>query len=859
MSLFAAVAPTASLHAEGLENVALGKTYTIHPPLPASKAVELKLLTDGEGAAELINGGEGALQLSIRRPRQITVDLKEIAPISGLSVNVAAGNAESGKAFNVWPGRIDIYTSDDNKLYYHAGELVSLHDAENGSLPPFGVVAERKIGTTRLATSGRYVRLVFSYGREVLMDEIEIYRGDKSLLAAPRQGKKFRGITETADAFALVSIDPSQEKPQAEAENLRKTKELQGFVFKRRYLQDIDALLEQAGELPAARQGTITAELRALRAEALKAEPQGNRYGTLPHGALGEKILQQQSAIWNAQGREGLILWQSASGEYLPWMATPPIATPDVAPRLTVRLMQGEYRSISFNLTNASREAKTLEIDLRGLPGGDNPGYITLHPVAWTETPWRLAVAAALPPGEKGEGGGYKLRVPAGMTQVVSLTIKGPESAGAIAGQVDIREVTESHTEAWQATVPVDLAVSTISYPKSQSLGLGGFELASNDSLRRRYGVFQAMLPEFVKTLREHRVNEPWTTRTEFSFGKFDANHDYASPGDHPDTKHFLNWTKTLLPGSNRYHVALTVGTKDHRAVMQGCDHASDPEGFQKRINRWLGFWRKVVIEANLQPEQIYFKIIDEPGFNAAAPYIDDEVIRIWANAIRQSGTGFKVFLNPIHDSPWEVDPQLYESVDVICVKYSHMLREDQRYMPFYQARGKELSIYECYGAPAHLYDPYSYFRLQAWMAWKVGAKSMFFWNFSETSTGMGFMDSWNNGLNHWYYTPFFLAPDCVISSIHSEAMRDGVQDYEYLEMLRLAVAARGEGEETERGRILLEKAAERVLGGEILSEPRWSWPRKNSREEADKVRLEILDVLESLQGSAVGKAKAKL
>lgn len=830
------------------ENIALDRPCKIQPASASLDRRSPRLLTDGKQSGDPIWEQSETLKLRSSEPISITFDLKEIAPISGLSVSSAAGVATSGKDIIVWPGRIDIFTSDDNQSYFYAGELTSLNDSENEPLPPFGEYARRKIQTKELKTSGRYLKLVISYAREVYIDEVEIYKGDSSFLKLPRPPQKYSDDSEISKLVKLKAIDPSPKHvdPQGEAAMVGKMAEMNVFAIKRRYRQDIAVLLQKIGMLPPAEVANFRPRLLELKARIENEEVHSQPLNTLPAGPLGEAILQQQAAIWKASGTAPLTVWQSGLWDYLAWMQDPPKTS---APTLHAALMKGEYRSVSFNLTNASLEPKRLIVNLRGLPEGDNPDYIAFHPVAWTETAWRLPVASALPEIQKGKEG-YEVVIPAGLTQQIWLTFKGPKESGDFQGSIEISE-----TGMPLRSIPLGLKVYPLEFPAARSLHLGGFECASNATLRRRYGVFNETLVPFTKLLRKNFVDAPWATRTEFAFGTFNAKHEYATPEDQPEAAQFDNWVQNLWPGADRYMVALTVKTKDRTAVIQGCDFAKDPEGFEKRVANWLGYWRDHLKNLNVKPEQIYFKLIDEPGYNEAAPYIDDEVIRIWSDAIRKSNTGFRVFINPIYVSPWDASLPMLDNADVLCVKYSHLLKYGERYTNFYKERGKELSVYECYGAPGHLYDPYSYYRLQAWQAWEIGATSIFYWNFADTGAGEGFMDSWNTGLNQWYYTPLFLTPQSVTTSKQMEAIREGVEDYQYLHMLRAAIAtAKLAGRSPAliaEAEALLRDAPGVVIKTDALAEPRWAWPKKIDRNPADAMRLKILDTLVALEGAA--------
>ena len=97
-------------------------------------------------------------------------------------------------------------------------------------------------------------------------------------------------------------------------------------------------------------------------------------------------------------------------------------------------------------------------------------------------------------------------------------------------------------------------------------------------------------------------------------------------------------------------------------------------------------------------------------------------------------------------------------------------------------------------------------------------------------------------------YTPIFIDETSVIAAKEMEAIREGIEDFEYLVMLRAAVAdaeARGgTGSALDRARELLSNAASRVLEtgtGSIM------WRTERPRTEADTVRVEILEALAAL------------
>jgi hypothetical protein len=143
--------------------------------------------------------------------------------------------------------------------------------------------------------------------------------------------------------------------------------------------------------------------------------------------------------------------------------------------------------------------------------------------------------------------------------------------------------------------------------------------------------------------------------------------------------------------------------------------------------------------------------------------------------------------------------------------------------------------------------DPYAYHRLQAWSCWQYGASASYFWAFGDSGGG----SSWNEyAARGAAFVPFFLDATSVTPGKHMEALREGVEDFEYLVMLRNRIA---EGERTgarhqalERARKLLAEAPQRV--GHAPGANGFMWAEEKDRTLADKIRIEILEALNALR-----------
>jgi hypothetical protein len=195
-----------------------------------------------------------------------------------------------------------------------------------------------------------------------------------------------------------------------------------------------------------------------------------------------------------------------------------------------------------------------------------------------------------------------------------------------------------------------------------------------------------------------------------------------------------------------------------------------------------------------------------------------------------------------------KADPEMIAQCDVLCPNRQIFLGANDAYRAFYaqrRAAGTALEFYSCSG-PARLLDPYTYYRLQAWTCWKEGAVASYFWAFGDNAG----VSSWNEYLApRGTYTPIFLDKHSVTAAKELEACREGIEDYQYLLMLRdavdEAVKQGASGAAVESARKLLTDAPDRVLGP--ASGRRFRWDSDADRTVADQVRVEILEALAAL------------
>jgi hypothetical protein len=780
----------------------LGKPYTLDPRPNYSHCTDPddgKQLTDGQYTVGYFWTQPSTVGWTNARPVIITVDLGAVQPIRGVSYNTAAGVA--GVEF---PLALTILVSDDGKNFYVAGELVSL-SAKHGTPPRTGYAVHR-YRTEELKTHGRYVTfLVATSGPYCFVDEIEVYKGEADWLKLPLEGE---AISDAKAYFQAVEVRLAIERRiRDDAAAVREATEKANVAadVKREIVEELDAIVAQASSLPRVREENFRA--------------------VLPLNPLHERVFQAQARLWRAMKLAPLTVWQSGRWDPLRPTQPPPVgAGVSASPTVSVAMMLNEYRAGAFNVSNASERAVSLRLQIVGLPGGVNPSYVTVHEVAWTDTRNGTPVAAALPEAQR-DASGFMVTVPAGMTRQVWLTFHPTNvPSGVHKGNIVLS------ADGTTLKVPLTLHLYPLRFPDAPTLHVGGWDYTDTDS---HYEITPQNRAAVIAHLREHFVDSPWATAAVLTPGQYDAHGNMTAE---PDTTNFDRWVERWR-GARQYCVFAAVNRRFG-------DSKIGTPAFNKKVGAWIAFWARHAQKRGLQPQQLVLLLVDEPSQPG-----QDEIILAWARAIRAANTGVKIWEDPCHRDPSSANQEMMAACDVLCPNRVSFLRADENVRNYYvnqREQGRELAFYSCSG-PARWLDPYAYHRLQAWSCWLYGAKASYFWAFGDAGGG----SSWNEyAAPRAAYVPFFLDATTVTPGKHMEALREGVEDYEYLVMLRDRIAEAEKGgaknKALENAKRLLAEAAPRVCCAPGAND--FLWAQEKDRAVADRVRVEILEALVALR-----------
>lgn len=805
------------------QNIALGRPYVMQdaPNYPyCTDAGDATQLTDGQygNTTDVLWIQQGTVGWRSIIPVMVTIDLGSVQPISGASYSTAA-DASVGSE---WPSAIFILVSDDQKVWHEAGDLV-VHSLQAGRTP---IPAKTKgsifrFRSTDLKTRGRYVRfVVVPKGVFTFCDEMEVYRGPDSLLNQPVGGR--------------VIADPT--------------------------------LLARVAATNTGIRNRLNADLTAVRARLSVAHIDADKKAALSArlDAAGKKILDLPDAnpdtfrtIFPMNGVQGEIL--AINGALLRDSGLPTLSagkvgrydafSPLKAPRqsadqaaVSIEMMGNEVRADAFLLTNATEQPIQAKIRLVSLPGGPCPQWLKLSVVPWTDTSDGMPIAAALPI-TQGVNEAYPITLPAGLTSKIWLSV---DSSKLEAGEHNGQLLVES--ESGTLSLPFTLKVSAIRMGVPRlSLGMWDY---SNDGEHGRYG---RNTTAAIKMLRSNFVDTAWSTREVLPWPQaedFDASGNLIKP---LQTEGLDRWV-AQWPGARRYAVFANVPTYENpRNSFAGTAEGS-PE-FNARVASWAKALGEHMISLKLKPEQLALCLVDEPANSE-----QDQRVIVWARAIRAATPRPIIFEDPdtvpspANAERFKSESEYISLSDIVCpqfMPYHTGGTEAAEYYEKFRQAGHSLWFYQCMG-PVKTFSPQIYYRELAWHAFARNFVGIGFWSFFDKGN---MISCWNEyDTSRTPFVPTFLDPRGITSGLHWEAIREGVEDYEYLAMLKDAAGQTGDTKLQSEAMALL-RSADTALIRATPANNNWSenYAWKDDAPggfKPDAYRIQVLHLLEKLKAN---------
>jgi hypothetical protein len=491
-------------------------------------------------------------------------------------------------------------------------------------------------------------------------------------------------------------------------------------------------------------------------------------------------------------------------------------------PGLDITMMKGEVRADACLLTNASDRAMDVQIKI-DFPDSPHPAGLSVSAVPWTDTVQRMPVSAALPETAV-QNGAFVVSVPAGITNKIWFTVDSTDmNPGTYLGAVII-EAPEYHER-----LPFRIRVSPIAMGRPR-LSLGMWDYTDGPGA---YGVTEKNMQAAIALERSHGVDSPWAKASALPWPSATEFDEEGNLRTALSFAAFDEWVQRW-PDARNYLVFAAVGRSFAGAGI-------DAPEFAPRVGSWARALAQHMRDLKLDASQLGLLLVDEPSTDE-----QDATIVAWATAIKAGAPELTLFQDPCWVQPGQA--KLQEAItlaDIVCPQLAIFHSGGPSAIQYYEQRrdaGQRLWFYQCAG-PARVFDPSRYHRLTAWHAFRHGASGIGFWAFGDTGGGAS---SWNEYAGtRTAFTPAFIGVDQVTDGIHWQAVREGIEDYEYLSMLRDA-ASRTENSglraEAER---LLHEAPEAVIG---QYRPEWAWVPGIDRAQPDIYRLRVLALLERMQ-----------
>jgi hypothetical protein len=409
------------------------------------------------------------------------------------------------------------------------------------------------------------------------------------------------------------------------------------------------------------------------------------------------------------------------------------------------------------------------------------------------------------------------------MTRKVWLTVDGSRLApGTYHAALTFRTPRAS------TRIPFTVRVSRVTMGRPR-LSLGMWDYTNGAGA---YAITPQNRDAAIALMRSHFVDSPWATNAALPW-PVASDYDASGRLAHPlDFRALDEWIR-LWPDARHYYVSAGAGPGFAGAPV------NTPE-FATRLAAWGRAVGAHAISLGLAPQQLGLLLVDEPQHDE-----QNAIVAAWARVLAAAAPEIGLFENPIWPRPDQVSPSdALTLVNELCFHlgvYSRGGEPVARYFESRRAAGQRLWMYQTTG-PSRLLDPTTYYRLAGWYAFRAHAVGSAFWSFGDTGSAE---TSWNDysGTTNMAYAPVFIGRQGVTDSVHWQAVREGVEDYEYLAMLADSAGRTPNPAPSAQALALLSEA--------ITEVPKpytgwFDWDRDPKHARPDEYRLRMLTLLES-------------
>jgi len=724
------------------QNLALRKSYTLSPK------PNYYLCTDKSDAIQLTDGRTYGSQWTNKSTTgwqsaepavEIVIDLGKKSVINEVRIHTIGG----GFADVEFPEFVAVLLSDDGREFRLAGVVSSKNLANVRARGYRGASHSMSIGN--INASGRYVKLVIRpKWRYVFLDEVEVF------------GDSLSAVNNT--------------KLRSNLEVFNSSEELLSKVEDYLHLNEmVDATVKTVKESRAYLSGRLSENiLSELENLARKTYPSTNSlYSTDELPDIKRQVGKARAVIYKAAYEKPFVCLPANPMEMV---FEKNMVLRESTKEINIQMWQNEYESAAFNIVNCSDEVMTIGVSISPLlgPAGekiDSNKVFKVRRAVYVKGSTVGSIADALVLQEE------PFDLQPGELRQIWLTIYNPTfMAGIYKGQVGVWAKSEKAKNLPIETIPVTIEVQKHKFPENIALhtcNWAYYQVASS--------------AEMAEDLRNHHINVYTVPPQDLPFLRFSS--------DQPGVIRKPNFTK--LDNALRHHnyagtyllcLDFNSSKKDHGRF----GNVKWMSGQWKAVfSQWLKNMIKHLNNAGVSYDKFALYPFDES--------LCDDFYKL-AQLIKDTDPNIRIYANSFGKGPKEF-VRFRGLIDIWCLQDSHCELYPQ-WLEQIKDFGKQVWTYECL-RPMKAKDPYSYFRLMPWRAFKRGQTGAGFWIYYY---GLNFKTGavpWDDTLKLQGFSgvvygsrgsPVPGPGENIVPSRRWEAWREGVEDYQYIFELQKAI-----------------------------------------------------------------------
>ena len=458
---------------------------------------------------------------------------------------------------------------------------------------------------------------------------------------------------------------------------------------------------------------------------------------------------------------------------------------------LSVFLFGRETESAALNVFNLSSQPRTFRVELGALTQGAKTllarDAVTAFEVLDVPTERCDLEADALSP----LGAASVIQVPAWSGRQLWLNVSSRAlSAGDWKGSVRLRSLDVAPVE---ASATLSVTVSAAQLPEKQALHNCGWGYV-HSSLLKDYPA-DALADQVV-----HGTDV--FVGTFFPKARFDADGNLVGEIDYQEHDSYVRQHAS-------HGIILFCG---YQGALQG-PAAVGSEVYRKAHVQWLRSWVKHLAELGVGYDGYALYPVDEPGLSKG---LVDAYLQL-AKLAREADPRIQMYTDPVGGITDDELRQMLPFVDIWCPNRGGLVLDEKNAakLDILKHSGKSVWMYECDDNAKHQ-SPLGYYRAQAWLAWRHQMTGIGFWSYCTSQDDPWFVPK----LRYDYLLVY--PGNGVVSSKRWEAVRDGIEDYGALTLLRQRLTANNpsaKADEIAAAKRLLDEAAARVGGFCVIEE----------------------------------------